>query len=225
MHDGHRDRVKRRFLSEGLDGFYSHEALELLLYYAIPRRDTNSIAHELIATFGTVANVFEAPYEELLRVPNVGESAATLIKLIPELSRFYLDSKYENLDTIDTTEKACNFLTPKFIGRKEEVVYLVCLDNKRKILNCQIIYHGSVNSAQINVRKIVETVLKYNASGVILAHNHPGGLALPSEEDVRTTERINQALAALNIDLLDHIVVADYDSISFMDSGFIRRPD
>lgn len=220
-HSGHRQRLKERFLNEGLDSFERHNVLELLLFFGIARIDTNEISHELMNSFGSLSGVLEAPYEELLKVNGIGESAATLLKLIPDISRAYNDDKCDYKQNLNTTEKMGNFLLPKFVGRTSEIVYLVCLDNSCKILNCTVLFEGTVNAANISVRKIIETAIKFNASNVILAHNHPTGIALPSNEDLVTTDRIVKALQVIGIRLLDHIIVARNDFISFADSGHL----
>ncbi len=220
-HNGHRKRLKKRFLEEGLDSFEKHNVLELLLFYGIARIDTNEIAHNLMESFGSLSGIFDAPYEELLKVNGIGESAASLIKLIPEISRVYMDDKCDYKQLLNTTEKMGAFLLPKFVGRTTEVVYLICLDNSCKILNCTVLFEGTVNAANISIRKIIETAIKFNASNVILAHNHPTGVALPSNEDLITTDRVVKALKVVGINLLDHIIVARNDFISFADSGHL----
>jgi DNA repair protein RadC len=223
IHSGHRARVKQRFLRSGLDSFDDHQVLELLLFYAIPQRDVNELAHALLNHFGSLSAVFDAPEQELQQVPGIGENAAVLIKLLPQIGRRYLISKEADSGVIQTSAQAGRFLLPRFFAERDETVYLLCLDVKNKVLGCQCLFRGSINSAQISTRKIVEAALKYNASCVILAHNHPSGMALPSEEDYRTTERISAALRAVGIELRDHIVVADRDFVSMADSGVFRR--
>lgn len=219
IHDGHRQRLKQRFLEEGLDHFSQVQVLELLLFYAIARKDTNPIAHALLDRFGSLAQVLEAPVEELRKVPGVGDSAATLIHLAKELGRYYQVSRGSNVCILPTLDDCAHYLIPYFYGRTLETVYLLCLDAKCKVLCCREIGEGSVNSAGISVRKVVETALGANASSVVLAHNHPSGLAIPSNEDIHTTRRIAAALRSVEIQLVDHIIVGDEDYISFAQSG------
>jgi len=222
IHDKHRQRLIKRFLEEGLDSFSPHNVLELLLFFSIPRVDTNETAHRLMETFGSIAGVLEAPYEDLLKVQGVGPNTATLLKLIPQLSRRYLSEKNDDI-CLNSSEKAGQYLLPRYIGRREETVFMVCIDSKCRALNTTLLHEGSVNSAEVNLRKIVATALQYNAAGIILAHNHPGGVALPSPEDLATTERIRATLEPVGIQLVDHIIVADHDFVSMADSGNIRR--
>ena len=222
VHDGHRARIKQRFLRHGLDNFDDHSVLELLLFHSVPRRDTNVLAHELINRFGSLAEVFDAPVEELLKVDGLGEASALLIKLMPQLSRRYLISRTAPDKQLNSSRQAGEYITPYFFGERDEVVYLVCLDAKCKVLACKMMFRGSVNSAAINVRRLVETALSFNSTSVVLAHNHTSGIPTPSLEDISSTRRISEALGAVDIALTDHIVVADSDFVSFADNNFFR---
>ena len=219
IHKGHRDRLKKRFLEEGLDGFTDIQVLELLLFYAIPRRDTNPVAHNLLNRFGSLTQVLEAPVEELKKVEGIGQEAAVFLNLIPAAGRYYLVDKTMQSKVLKTIDQCGDYLLPFFFGRKVETVFLLCLDAKCKVLCCKEVGEGSVNSAGISVRKIVETALSANATTVVLAHNHPSGVAVPSMEDIQTTARIAAALRAVEVQLVDHIVVADDDYVSMVYSG------
>lgn len=220
IHKGHRERLKERFLKEGLDNFTDIQALELLLFYAIPQRDTNPIAHELLSRFGSLSQVLEAEAESLKTVPYIGDNAATLLRLVTELGRYYQVDCAQRTQILTTLDACGAYLVPYFFGRSKETVFLLCLDAKCKVLCCREVGEGSINAASISVRKIVETALSTNATTVILAHNHPSGVALPSGEDVQTTCRIAAALQAVEVHLADHIVVADGDYVSMVQSGY-----
>lgn len=221
-HNGHRDRMKKRFLEHGSDSFDDHHLLELLLFFALPRVNTNLLAHDLLERFGTIDGVLDAAPDELMGMPGVGEHAATLIKLIPALGRRYLLSKNSVGSILATTEDAGRFLMPRFLGRRDETVMLVCLDSKMKAVSCRMIASGDVTAAHISVRKVVELALAQNAPYVLLAHNHVNGLALPSSEDVITTTRLEEALSLVGVTLLDHIVVAGDDFVSLKDNGMLK---
>ena len=220
IHDGHRQRLKNRFREEGLDHFEEHEVLELLLYYTIPRRDTNPIAHELLRKFGTLAQVLDARPEELAKVDGVGDSAATFLSLITSVGRYYLVNRTMQETILPSVEKCGHYLVPFFHGRRNEMVYILCLDAKCKVLCCKEMGEGSVNSAGVPIRRIVEAALGANATSVVLAHNHPSGFAVPSGEDIQTTRRVALALDAVEIQLVDHIIVSDDDFVSLAQSGF-----
>lgn len=221
IHDGHREKMRKRFLKGGLDSFADHEALELLLYYAIPRKDTNPIAHALMERYGSLSGVLTAPVEDLQRVEGIGQSAAILLKLAPQLYRKAKLSDAEQETVLSSVERVGAYLLERFAGEKNEVVYQLCLDRKGKLLACKKLGEGSVASADLDIRRLVENAILTSASAVILAHNHPSGIALPSEEDYIATNRAKEALAVVGVTLTDHIVVADGDYVSMADSGYI----
>jgi len=220
IHDGHRARLKERFRQEGLDNFSDIQVLELLLFYAIPRRDTNPIAHALLEHFGTLSQVLEAPAEELEKVSGIGSNAATLLNLTTAVGRYYLVNRSTQNVILNTIEKCGEYLVPFFFGRRNETVFILCLDAKCKVLCCKEVGEGSVNSANVPIRRIVELALGANATTVVLAHNHPSGLALPSGDDIQATRRAASALSTVDIHLADHIVVADDDFVSMVQSGY-----
>ena len=219
-HDGHRLRLKKRFLEEGLDHFNEHQVLELLLFYCIPRQDTNPIAHALLDHFGSLNQVLSASPLELQKIAGMGESSATFLSLLDAFCR-YSNTQRPNKDTILNSLAQCvDFLTPYFDNLRNETVYLLCLDAKCKLLSCKKVGEGSVNSAAIPIRKIVEMALNVNATTAVLAHNHPSGLAIPSPEDQLTTRQLAAALSAVDITLADHVVVADKEGVSMRLSGW-----
>ena len=223
IHDGHRQRLKDRFLAEGLDHFDELYVLELLLFYCIPRKDTNPIAHQLLNHFGSLTNVFEATVDELQKVPGISKNAATFLTLVPQAGRYYQIKRAEAGDILHTIEQCGRYLVPYFYGRENETVFLLCLDAKCKVLACKMVGEGSVNSANIPIRRVVEIALNANATTVVLAHNHPSGLAFPSADDIQTTLRVAKAMDAVEITLADHIVVADNDFVSMFQSGYYQR--
>ncbi len=220
IHKGHRERLKQRFLEDGLDNFTDIQVLELLLFYAIPQRDTNPIAHALLNHFGSLSGVLDADVAELKKVPGISDHSATLLALVTELCRYYQVDSAQRVEILTTLDACGAYLVPRFFGRTRETVFLLCLDAKCKVLCCKEVGEGSVNSSSISVRKIVETALAANATTVILAHNHPSGVAVPSGEDAQTTRRIAAALSAVEVHLADHIIVADGDYVSMVQSGY-----
>jgi len=222
VHEGHRARKKLQFMENGLDAFAEHEVLELLLYYAIPRRDTNPIAHALLEKFGTLDAVFAAPQEELMRVDGVGENAAALIRLILPLYRRIRLSASSAETILNSTEKAGAFFLDRFAGERTEVMYQACLDAKGKLLSVQKLSTGDVSFVHADIRTIVENALLCRASAVLLAHNHPSGVALPSESDNAVTLLIQQVLQSVGVVLFDHIIVADDDFVSLRQNGLLH---
>lgn len=223
MHEEHRKRLKKRFVAEGLDSFEPHNMIELLLFYSIPRQDVNPVAHKLLSTFHTLDGVFDAPIEELEQVEGVGNNSALLIKLVSSLTRQYFIAKETVGDILVSTDAVRKYILPFYIGETAECVRLICLDSKCKVLCCTELFRGSVNSSQVSLRMVVSIALRYQAAGVIIAHNHPGGVAIPSKEDLATTRSIQNALSAVGIALVDHIIVADGDFVSMADSDFFSK--
>ena len=219
LHKDHRKRLKQRFLDAGLDDFTDYQVLELLLFFAIPQGDTNGTAHELINHFGSLSRVLEADFEELKKIKGIGDHSATLLALVTDLCRYYQVDCAKRAEVLTTLDACGAYLVPRFFGRTNETVFLLCLDAKCKVLDCREIGEGSVNAASISIRKIVETALNSKATTVVLAHNHPSGVAVPSNEDVQTTRRVAAALRAVEVHLADHIVAADGDYVSMVQSG------
>jgi DNA repair protein RadC len=201
--------MKERFLREGIEHFEPHNVLELLLFYSIPQKDTNETAHKLIERFGSLSAVFDAPFSELIKIEGVKEHSATLIKLIPELAKRYVSETGSfsgtSLPTVDDVGK---YFKSKYIGVTKETVYLLLLDNKYKVIDCIKIHEGSVNSSAITMRKLIEAAIETKASFAVLAHNHPGGIALPSSDDIFTTRETARAFTLIGVDFLAHILVA-----------------
>ncbi|MEG0230326.1 MAG: JAB domain-containing protein, partial [Oscillospiraceae bacterium] len=175
LHHGHRKRLIERFKENGMDSFSDHEVLELLLFFAIPRKDTNEIGHILINHFGSLSAVFEANIDDLTKINGIGEHTAMLITIIAPACKKYLDNKYSVGFIIDNLAKAGEFMHKKFISETGEVVYAAATDNKRRVISCKPLHYGTVNATEVNIRKIIEFAVRANATGIIIAHNHPNG--------------------------------------------------
>ena len=221
VHDGHREKMRTRFLAGGLETFAPHEALELLLYYAIPRRDTNPIAHALMERYGSLTAVLNAPVEDLKKVEGIGENAAVLLHLVGPLAQKASLEEAERETAINSSHRAGEYLLTVFAGKKRETIYQLCLDQKGKLLACKNLGEGGVAAAALDIRRVVENAILTSASAVILSHNHPSGIALPSSEDYSLTDRAKAALATIGVALTDHIIVADGDYVSMADSGYL----
>ena len=220
IHDGHRERVKKRYKEEGLDGFAPHQVLEMILFYCIPRQDTNPLAHRLLERFGTVDGVLRASPKELKKVEGVSDGIAMYLSLFLSLDRYCQMEKTQDAKILKSVEDCGYYLLPRFDNLPRETVYLLCMDAKCKVLCCKKLGEGSVNSAAVPIRRIVELALEESASVVVLAHNHPSGVAVPSGDDVQTTRRLAVALDAVGVELLDHIIVAEGEFVSLLQSGY-----
>ncbi|MDO4815455.1 MAG: DNA repair protein RadC [Bacillota bacterium] len=220
-HNGHRQRMKQRFAETGLMGFSDHNVLEMLLFYAIPRKDTNLIAHELINYFGSYAAVLEASREGLMQVNGISEHTATLISLVTQMNKRYLECKSVESKRISSSEEAGKYLVAKFAYETNECAFAMLLDEKMRILSCQKISQGVVNGTEISIRALCELALKFRAKGVIISHNHPSGVLLPSAEDEQCTQAIKNALKVIDVNLCDHVIVAGEKYISLNAYGMI----
>ena len=220
LHDGHRQRLKARFLREGLDGFEPHNALELLLFYAVPQKDTNELAHRLLRRFGSFSGVLDADLDELCAETGVGPSVGTYLKLLAASARYYEVDRAAAPKTLRSIEEIGEFLRPRFLGRKKEMVFLLCLDNRGGMTYGDFVAEGTIDSAPMYVREILERAVKSKAASVVLAHNHPKGLALPSPADLNVTGQLLEALELAKIKLIDHFIFAEDDWVSLRDSGY-----
>ena len=225
LHNGHRARMRERVQNGGLQTLADHELLEMLLYYTQPRRDTNETAHALIEECGSLCSVLESPTEKLCRVQSVGDSSALYLKLLGELSRRYaiarLNAEKKPMQMqYDSKEKLAAYLFPRFFGRRTEQLLALLFDNSMHMLDCFCAGEGSINSVQVSVRAIAQRAYARNASCVILAHNHPDGIATPSAEDIRLTRDFSNALSLLDIALAEHFVFAEKTYFPIMEHYF-----
>lgn len=222
VHDGHRERKKAQYRRGGSDAFADHELLELLLFYAIPRIDTNPLAHALLDRFGSLQAVFSASAEELEQVPGIGASAAVLISLVPALHRRALVSAANREVVLDTRSRIGAYFRELLSTEPKEVMYQLCLDAKGRRRNIYKLGAGDVSSVTLNIRQIVENAINSKAAMVALAHNHPSGVPFPSPEDREATARIRDALEVIDVRLVEHVIVADDDYISMWESGMME---
>jgi DNA repair protein RadC len=222
VHDGHRARLREKFTEYGLETFNDVNALELLLFYSVPRKDTNELAHRLIAHFGNLSEVFNASIEELTEVQGISYNSAVLISLMPQLYKKAEISSVSQMKKIKNSRDAGAYLLPRFLNERDEVLLLLCLDNKRDVICCREIARGTVNSIDVSGRRVVETALKVKANSVIIAHNHPRGILMPSREDESFTKELMRSLNVVGIKLEDHIIIADKNYVSLMDAGIFH---
>lgn len=222
LHEGHRERLRQRFLREGLESFQEHEVLELLLTYAIPRADVNGTAHRLMERYGSLAATLNAPLSSLTQVEGVGERAAAFLKLMPQLLRRFQLSllRWEREGRVDSIEKAGRYLLPYFVNRDKEQVWLLCLDQGEYPLNCVCLAEGSEAFASLAVKNLVAAAVREGSDSVILAHNHPRGVAMPSREDVAATVALSKALELVGVRLVDHLIVVGEEFASLAECGF-----
>ncbi|MBO5200990.1 MAG: hypothetical protein J6B93_06890 [Clostridia bacterium] len=215
IHVGHRDRLRKELLSKDItENIAPEKLLELLLFYGIPRQDTAPMARELLARFGGLGGVFEAELEELCKVKGMTYNAACLIRMMRPVGRAYLLSSIKPEAVLKNSGEIGSFIHTRFYGIKEEHIGLLCLNNLGQVTGFEFLAKGGIESVGITPRKVVEVALKHKAAAVVLAHNHPGGVAIPSPQDIELTKTLAEVLSAVSIVLLDHIIVIPDDYVS-----------
>ena len=217
---GHRERLRKRFEKSGFDGFNDYEVLELMLTYAIPRRDTKDIAKNLLKRFKTLQGILSADTKELIKVERLGKQSVIFLKVLSDFIKFYFEHQVEKAELQFTTlEQVITYLRGVIGNYRNEVVKVIYLNSNNNILFTELLSEGSLTESYLNPRRIVETALKYNSTSVIIAHNHPDGVAEPSEYDDIITKKLYEALKLVEIILQDHIIIADNSYFSYKQQG------
>ena len=222
IHEGHRDRMRSRFLQEGADGMATHEILEMLLYGTIPRGDTNEIAHHLLDEFGSISNLIEADPHEIAKTAGVGIKSAVFLSLLHELVLRYEREKVEQKPALTSISRSVEYCRALLAFRPVERFYVICLDSRRKILHTSKISEGTVNDAAVSPRMVVEKALRYQATSVLLCHNHPKGSVKPSFDDINLTAGLKRMLEPLGVEVVDHIIIGENEYFSFFENDLLK---
>ncbi|MCK5655098.1 MAG: DNA repair protein RadC [Candidatus Aureabacteria bacterium] len=217
----HRKRVRKKYLKNGIDGWHDYEVLEFLLFFAVSRKDTKPISKELLKKFKTLGGVLDASSDELRKVKGIGKNAASLMKLVREVTSLYLKRKVEGRAVFPSPGAVYDYLKVSMQGLRDEVFKVIYLDASNRFIESEIMSRGVVNKAAVYPRKIVENALKKNAVSVIISHNHPSGKLVPSNDDRRMTKMVSDALAVINIAVVDHVIVSSEGYFSFKENGLI----
>ncbi len=221
LHTGHRQRVKTRFKEHGLESFQEHEILEFLLFFGIPYKDTNEIAHKLIKKFGKFSEVFDASIEELKEIEGMTDNAAVLIKALPKIAVKYREDKSYNISNLTCLTQTIDYLRNLLFDATKEEFIMLSLDSQGNIIRTNRMNKGLVNNVQIDLRAIHEQALKDRAVSIVLAHNHPSHNPNPSTEDIEMTRKIIESLAHIDINVCDHVIVAGDKYYSFSRGGIL----
>lgn len=229
LHSGHRERVRREFLQHGFDrDTPPHKILELLLFYCVSRADTNPIAHELIKKYGSVAGVLDAPVEELAAFKGLSERSAVLLKLIMPTARRYIYDKSERKPQFCGLDDIGKYVFGCYVGERREKAGVLCLDTSGRLLGFDFLGDGDLTSVSVSMRDLAKRVLDSSATAAVLCHNHPDGIAVPSENDVQFTVNAAETLSKIGVQLIDHVIVCDTDFVSMAQSekyGYIFASD
>ncbi|WP_317856264.1 JAB domain-containing protein [Chakrabartyella piscis] len=223
VHDGHRERMRQRFLAEGGSNFQDHELLEMLLYYVVTRANTNEQAHKMIQEFGSLSMLMEADPYDISRLCNVKLPTAILMSLQREISIRCAQEKLKVRPVLDSVQKSKEYCTILLNGRLTENFYVVCLDARKRVTHFAKIAEGTIQQAVVHPRMVMEAVIKYRAASVILAHNHPDGTCRPSFSDIELTNDLRNLLKQIDVDVVDHLIVAENEAYSFVENGFLKE--
>lgn len=218
---GHRERIREKFASAGLDSFLDHETLELLLTYAVARKDTKPIAWALLKKFGSLAAVLDADPAQLTNVPGVGQNTARFLKLIRAVFKKYSFDEVKERVTIRTPQQVLDYCKASLAGRKEECLEVIYLSVRNTVMSTQVVASGLIDRVAVSPRKIVECALAAKASAIILVHNHPSGDATPSQEDINFTQSVIRAAELFGISVHDHIIIGKGAHYSLKANGKI----
>ncbi|MEQ9619306.1 MAG: DNA repair protein RadC [Deltaproteobacteria bacterium] len=218
----HRKRLRERFHKTGADGMHDYELLELLLTYSIPRRDVKPVAKKLLSEFGSLSGVLDADQKKLEALSGVGSVSATLIRLVKELYGSYLAENMKKGDILSSPEAVLKFVRVRLSGLVNEAFMVIFLNVKNEVIDYSILHEGTVDNVAVYPRRIIESAISHNASGIILVHNHPSGNPAPSREDKILTRDIREAVNTIDIRMLDHIIVGKGGYFSFVESGLLN---
>lgn len=221
IHSGHRSRLKLQFLENKLDSMTDIQKLELLLFFAIPQKDTNPLAHNLLNTFGSIKGVFDADFSQLVNVDGIKENSALLINLVKSFTKYCYKPNY--LGKINSTKSALEFATNLFHGSNTEEFYLICLTNLGDVIKYYLINTGTIDKINIEIRTLTQIAIENKVNRIIICHNHPHGTAEMSNEDVRFTYSLMCSCLLNSIDLVDHVIVGTNGALSFGETKVLER--
>ncbi|MCK5243410.1 DNA repair protein RadC [bacterium] len=216
---GHRSRMKEKYEKAGLKGWLDYEVLELALSYAIARKDTKKTAKELLSRFKNLNGVLDADYKELQGVRGISKHSALFLKLLKDISGFYMENNLHSRDLLSSPQLIYDYLKVSLKGLADEEFKMLFLDNRNQLIAMEAIKNGTVNQIIVFPRTIVEQALYHHAAGVVISHNHPARSLEPSREDMDITKAIKIALKTVEITLLDHIIIGGNEYFSFKESS------
>lgn len=216
MANGHRRRIRNRFEEENIDTIPEVYVLERIIHNVVIRRDAGEVSRNLLDTFGSFAKVIDAPKSELLKIDGIGPAAASFLKTIPAFYRKYRLSKWNDNRIFSDANTIMAFMEDKLAGYKNEVLALMCLDSKFRLLACKTVFEGNIHSVNVNMRSLLDFAINSGAERAVIAHNHPNSDLMPSTEDIHTTQIIYNALHYAGIQLDDHIITNDSGAVSLV---------
>jgi DNA repair protein RadC len=220
---GHRQRLRERFLTSGLDGFHDYEVIELLLTMGTPRKDCKAAAKEAMKRFKTLPGVLDAAPADLERVPGIGPTNLFALKLIPAVSERYLKQQLKGKTALTNSRELFDYLNHTIRDKKRECFVAIYLDAKNRVIADEILFTGTVTASAVYPREVVKAALAHTAAAVIFAHNHPSGDPTPSPDDMAITRKLLKACTLMGITVHEHLIIGAEGYFSFADQGHMAR--
>jgi len=219
--EGHRQRLREKFLNSGLDGFHDYEIIELLLTLGTPRSDCKQPAKDALKKWGSLKAVLEAPPKELKKIKGIGDHNVFGLKLTQDVARRYLADRIVDMDYIQSSEDVLNYLRHNLRDKSQELFMVIYLNGRNQILKMETLFEGTLNTSAVYPREVVKKALENDASALVLVHNHPSGNPSPSKDDLTITKKLKESARTIDIYIHDHLIIAGNDVYSFSDHGLI----
>ncbi|MBT5776949.1 MAG: JAB domain-containing protein [Candidatus Marinimicrobia bacterium] len=219
--EGHRQRLREKFLNSGLDGFHDYEIIELLLTLGTPRTDCKQPAKDALKKWGSLKAVLEAPPKELKKIKGIGDHNVFGLKLTQDVARRYLADRIVDMDYIQSSEDVLDYLRHNLRDKSQELFMVIYLNGRNQILKMETLFEGTLNTSAVYPREVVKKALENDASALVLVHNHPSGNPSPSQDDLTITKKLKEAAKTIDIYIHDHLIIAGNDVYSFADHGLI----
>ncbi|MBT3662606.1 MAG: DNA repair protein RadC [Candidatus Marinimicrobia bacterium] len=219
--EGHRQRLREKFLNSGLDGFHDYEIIELLLTLGTPRTDCKQPAKDALKKWGSLKAVLEAPPKELKKIKGIGDHNVFGLKLTQDVARRYLADRIVDMDYIQSSEDVLDYLRHNLRDKSQELFMVIYLNGRNQILKMETLFEGTLNTSAVYPREVVKKALENDASALVLVHNHPSGNPSPSQDDLTITKKLKEAARTIDIYIHDHLIIAGNDVYSFADHGLI----
>jgi DNA repair protein RadC len=221
INEGHRQRLRDKFLKSGLDGFHDYEIIELLLTLGTPRKDCKQAAKDALKQFGSLKSVLEANAEELKSINGIGDNNVFGLKIAQAVSRRYLSDKIINKDFIRSADEVMDYLKHNLRDKNREIFMVIYLNGRNQILKMEELFEGTLSTSAVYPREVVKRALENDAAALVFVHNHPSGNPNPSQDDLTITKKLVEAVKAIEVSVHDHLIIAGNDVYSFADHGLI----
>jgi len=221
QNEGHRQRLRTKFLKSGLDGFHDYEIIELLLTLGTPRKDCKSVAREALKKFGTLKSVLEADPSKLKEIKGIGDNNVFGLKITQAVSRRFLADRIMDQDFMRSSEEVMEYLKHNLRDKTREIFMVIYLNGRNQILQMEELFEGTLTTSAVYPREVVKRALDHAAAALVFVHNHPSGNPKPSQDDITITKKLKEAAEAIDVSVHDHLIIAGNEVYSFADNGLI----